>query len=131
MYNCRRRTLLHVLTLLPLRDPSISVFLSLFLLIDRGLFSDITDLQDTIIPRGAKDIEGNVISSRVDSSKNAYVIEYTIKSGGVPRHLVTVFSLQPGRYLLTLTGQSLEGTWSAQEAVIKAVADSYQLKIKE
>lgn len=82
-----------------------------------------------MIPRGRKDVEGKVISTRTDTAKNAYIVEYTISSGGIPRHLLTVFSLQPGRYLISLTGQTLEDNWRAQEPVIKAVADSYKLKV--
>lgn len=81
-----------------------------------------------MIPRGQKGIEGKLISSRVDSEKNAYVIEYTITTSGVQRHLLTVFSLQPGRYLLALTGQALEDKWAARAPVMRAVADSFVLK---
>lgn len=83
--------------------------------------------QDTLVPKGRKGIDGQVISTRVDSSKNAYVIEYTITSAGVARHLITVFSLQPGRYLLTLTGQAKEENWAKNEAVLKSIADSFVL----
>lgn len=69
-----------------------------------------------------------MISTTTDAGKNAYVIEYTITSKGTKRHLLTVFSLQPGRYLITLTGQALEDNWASSEAVLRAVADSYKLK---
>lgn len=80
-----------------------------------------------MVPRGRKDIDGKVISTRVDSEKNAYVVEYTITASGVQRHLLTVFSLQPGRYVLTLTGQAREENWAAREPVITAVTDSFIL----
>lgn len=84
-------------------------------------------LQNTIIPSGRKDVDGKVISTRLDSDKNAYIIEYTITSSGVQRHLLTVFSLQPGRYVLTLTGQAREDNWAAREPVMRAVTDSFIL----
>lgn len=84
-------------------------------------------LQDTIIPRKGKDLDGELISVNMDTKKNAYVIEYTVTSKGVQRHLLTVFSLQPGRQLISLTGQAKADNWGAREAVIRAVADSYVL----
>lgn len=90
-------------------------------------FGSLDNILGTMIPRGQKDVDGKVISTRTDTEKNAYVVEYTITSNGVQRHLLTVFSLQPGRYLLTLTGQAKEDNWAARAATLKAVADSFVL----
>lgn len=79
-----------------------------------------------MVPKG-KDIDGEVLSTSTDSKNNAYLIEYTVNSKGVKRHLFTVFSLQPGQYLITLTGQTREENWQEREPVIKAVAKSYSL----
>ena len=79
-----------------------------------------------MVPKG-KDIDGEVLSTTTDSKNNAYLIEYTVDSKGTKRHLYTIFSLQPGQYLITLTGQSREENWDQREPVIKAVAKSYSL----
>ncbi|PXF47117.1 hypothetical protein BWQ96_03059 [Gracilariopsis chorda] len=92
-------------------------------------FGTLENVLQTIVPKRGKDIEGDLISTRTDTEKNAYVIEYTITSKGVKRHLLTVFSLQPGRYLLTLTGQALEDNWASSEPVLRAVTESYKLRI--
>lgn len=63
--------------------------------------------------------------------RNAYVYEYTITQKGVKRHLYTIFSLNAGKYLNTLTGQSKEEVWSEVEPMIKAVADSFQVLEEE
>lgn len=86
-------------------------------------------MQNTIVPPKKKDIEGELISSTTDTAKNAYIFEYTVNSKGVKRHLLTVFSLQPGQSLLTLTGQAKEDTWPEVEPVIRAVIDSYALNL--
>lgn len=85
--------------------------------------------QKTIIPPTKKDIVGELISARMDSEKNAYIIEYTVTTKGVTRHLLTVFSLQPSTCLNTLTGQATAELWPKVESEIRAVADSYVLKI--
>lgn len=83
-----------------------------------------------LVPTGEKGVSGDVIAARLDSGKNAYVVEYTLKVGedAPVRHLLTVFSLQPGRYLLTLTGQTTEDLWAKEKDTLRAVADSYKLR---
>lgn len=76
-------------------------------------------------------MEGSLISSRLDTSKNAYVVEYLVTSRGVERHLLTVFSLQPGRALLSMTGQARAENWKACERPIRATVDSYNLRIDD
>lgn len=71
---------------------------------------------------------GKVISSKIDLQNNAYVIEYTIESKGVNRHLLTVFSLQAGRYLVTLTAQAQVQNWENREAVFRDVIRSFKLR---
>lgn len=92
-------------------------------------FGTLDNVLDTLVPRGKVGVDGAVISSIVDAKKNAYVVEYTIAARGVERHLVTVFALQPGRFLLTLTGQAKSENWPKQEAIMRAVTDSFALKI--
>lgn len=92
-------------------------------------FGSIDNILQTIVPSNSKDVSGEVITTRTDPRNNAYVIEYAITAKGVTRHLLTTFSLQPGRYLITLTGQTKNDNWGKQEPVIRAVADSYQLQI--
>lgn len=91
--------------------------------------NDAFEPQQTIIPQTKKDIYGEVISTTTDSVNNAYVIEYAITSSGVRRHLLTVFSLQPGRYLNTLTAQAREENWVAREPVLRAVTNSFKLQL--
>lgn len=83
------------------------------------------------MPTKQKDLEGTLISSVLDTSKNAYIVEYTVTSRGVKRHLLTVFSLQPGRFLLTLTGQAQEENWPAVESLMRSVVDSYKIKLMD
>lgn len=86
------------------------------------------DYQDTLVPRGRKDVDGTVLSATTDVKNNAYVIEYTITSSGIKRHLLTVFSLQPGRYVNTLTAQAREENWSVREKVMRDVVASFVSK---
>lgn len=92
-------------------------------------FGGLDNVIATLVPREGKDIGGRLIQSRLDSTNNAYVIEYAISSRGVDRHLLTVFALQPGRYLVTLTGQAKENNWGRREGVLRAVTDSFHLDI--
>ncbi|CAN8074044.1 unnamed protein product [Agarophyton chilense] len=94
-------------------------------------FGTVDNVLQTIIPKSGKDIEGSLIGYEDAPDKNAYVFEYTITSQGVKRHLLTLFSLQPGKYLLTLTGQAKEDNWKANEPVMRAVIDSYKLQIMD
>lgn len=94
-------------------------------------FGTIDGVMSTIIPPKKNDIEGELVSSKIDSMRNAYVYEYTITQKGVKRHLYTIFSLNAGKYLNTLTGQSKEEVWSEVEPMIKAVADSFQVLEEE
>lgn len=84
------------------------------------------------MPSG-KGVEGEVISAQLDAVKNAYVIEYTItpSKDDATRHLITVFSLQPGRFLLTLTAQTTQDMWSKEQDLLRRIADSYQIKYLE
>lgn len=81
------------------------------------------------MPPKKKDVEGNLIKSRTDDENKAYIVEYTVTSRGVKRHLLTVFSLQPSRYLITLTAQAREENWPEAEPVVRAVLDSYKLNV--
>lgn len=92
-------------------------------------FGTLDNVVKTLVPRKGKDIDGQVITTRVDARNNAYVIEYGIESMGVKRHLLTVFALQPGRWLLTLTAQAREEKWGKREDLFKTVADSFQLEV--
>ena len=67
-----------------------------------------------------------MLSTRTDTANNAYVIEYSINSRGEKRHLLTVFSLQPGRFLVTLTGQAKEENWGSREKDIRKVVETYK-----
>lgn len=91
-------------------------------------FGSLDNVLNTLVPRKGKDIEGRVISTRVDVANNAYVIEYEIEARGVRRHLLTIFALQPGRSVLTLTAQAKDENWGKREGEFRAVADSFQLK---
>lgn len=92
-------------------------------------FGNLDNVVNTLVPRKGKDIDGRVIATRVDTENNAYVIEYAIESMGVKRHLLTVFALQPGKWLLTLTAQAREENWGKRGELFKAVADSFQLGV--
>ncbi len=85
------------------------------------------------MPDGQGGVQGKLISAELDTKKNAYVVEYTITpSENEPsRHLLTVFSLQPGRYILTLTAQTTEDLWAQEEPLLRRVTDSYQIKLLE
>lgn len=86
---------------------------------------------ETVCPKA---IAGNkVIQVDTSPSQNAYIIEYQIKpAGDIPlRHLITVFSLQPGAELITLTCQSREENWASKEKMFKEVVQSYKLKLRD
>lgn len=82
------------------------------------------------MPDGQKGVSGDIISAEMDAKKNAYIVEYTLKVGedAPVRHLLTVFSLQPGRYLLTLTGQTTEDLWASEQKTLREVAASYKIE---
>ena len=77
-------------------------------------------------------IKGEVIAASQDSSKNAYIVEYTLQPKDLEkRHLLTVFSLQPGRFLLTLTTQTSEDRWQQESDLFKQIVASYKLKLRD
>jgi PsbP len=93
-------------------------------------FGSVDNFLTTVVPTS---VAGNkVLSVTEDTQKNAYVIEYILKPpGSAPaRHLITVFSLQPGQYLFTLTGQSKEENWNAKKDALLATAQSFTLKAR-
>jgi hypothetical protein len=94
-------------------------------------FGTVDTVLETIVPRA---VAGNKVI-RVDKSPedNAYVIEYQLKpAGDAPlRHLITIFSLQPGRYLCTATVQAREENWAGKEQMFRAVVGSYALKLRD
>jgi len=73
------------------------------------------------------------LNGELNSKMNAYVCEYTITPGAdkEKRHLLTVFSLQPGRFIITLTAQTKEDDWEKNSALFRRVADSYRIKIMD
>jgi hypothetical protein len=94
-------------------------------------FGTVDNFVSTVVPTS---VTGNkLISVTDDSRKNAYIVEYILKPAGkaTPRHLVTVFSLQPGQYLFTLTGQCEDTRWDAKKNVLLAAADSFIIKPRE
>lgn len=93
-------------------------------------FGPLDNVLNTLVPTG-KDVDGKVISAKVDTAKNAYIIEYLITSKGIERHLLTVFSLQPGRWLLTMTGTAKEANWKEREADIRKAVDSYSIRLMD
>jgi PsbP len=94
-------------------------------------FGSVDNFISTVVPTS---VAGNkLISVKDDSRKNAYIVEYILKPSGTakPRHLITVFSLQPGQYLFTLTGQCADARWDAKKNVLLAAADSFIIKPRD
>lgn len=81
------------------------------------------------MPSKRNGVEGSLIETKTDDKNKAYIVEYNVTSRGVKRHLLTVFSLQPSRYLITLTAQAREENWHEVEPVVRAVMDSYKLTV--
>jgi PsbP len=94
-------------------------------------FGTVDTVLETVVPKA---VPGNkVIKVEKSPKNNAYIIEYLLKpSGSAPlRHLITVFSLQPGLYLCTATVQATEEHWPAKEKMFREVIDSYKLKLRD
>lgn len=96
-------------------------------------FGTMDTVINTLVPDGRGGVYGELISAVQDTAKNAYVVEYTITPSkfAIKRHLITVFSLQPGRFILTLTGQTTDDRWKDEEALLRSVAESYKIQLFE
>jgi len=97
-------------------------------------FGTMDTVLNTLVPSDKKSgVSGEIITAELNSKMNAYVCEYTITPGAdkEKRHLLTVFSLQPGRFIITLTAQTKEDDWEKNSALFRRVADSYRIKIMD
>ena len=77
-----------------------------------------------------KDNGGEVLGAKEDGKKNALVVSYRLRKGrkdGEVVRLLTVFSLIPSRYIVTLTGQADDKNWKDVEDDIWRCLNSYQL----
>eukprot|EP00171_Calliarthron_tuberculosum_P012549 IDg12549t1 len=68
-------------------------------------------------------VTGEIISTALDASKNAYVVEYTLNSfqGAAQQHLLTVFSLMSWRFMLPIIGQMTEEDRDSEAALMRRV----------
>lgn len=97
-------------------------------------FGTMDTVLNTLVPSDKKSgVIGEVIAADLNTKMNAYVCEYTITpgTGKEKRHLLTVFSLQPGRFIITLTAQTKEDNWENNSPLLRRVADSYRIKIMD
>jgi PsbP len=93
-------------------------------------FGPVETVVNTVVP---PNVAGNkLIAVTNDAGNNAYVFDYELKPSGDKdlRRLRTVFSLQPGQNLCTLTAQATADRWDGVKDVLVGVTDSYRLKIQ-
>lgn len=94
-------------------------------------FGSVDRLLDNIAPRNVP--ENKVFSVKNDLKNNAYVIDYQLKPPGnrSVQHLLTVFSLKPGTYIVTLTCQTSESNWTTKQEELRKVIDSFHLNLDD
>lgn len=91
-------------------------------------FGSVDNVAKTILGTSGKGVDAQMVSVAKRPADNAYVFEYTMKvKDGPMRRLLTVFSLQPGQSIITLTAQAREEEWPSVESELRAAIDSYRL----
>lgn len=94
-------------------------------------FGSVDRLLDNLAPKSFP--ENKVFSVTNDVKNNAYVIDYQLKPPGDRpiRRLLTVFSLKPGQYIITLTCQAPATFWPSKSETMRKVVDSFRLLREE
>lgn len=92
-----------------------------------GSFGGAESVANTLVP---KDSGGKVLGVKEDTERNAYIVYYRLKKGGDDgswMRLLTVFSLIPSRYIVTVTAQAREDKWGEVEEDMRKCVDSFRL----
>lgn len=91
-------------------------------------FGSVDNVAKTILGSSGKGVDSEMVAVAKRPADNAYVFEYKMRvRDGPTRRLLTVFSLQPGRWIITLTAQAREEEWPDVERELRAAVDSYRL----
>jgi len=91
-------------------------------------FGSVDNVAKTILGGGGKGVTAEMLAVDKRPADNAYVFEYTMRiKDGPTRRLLTVFSLQPGSWIITLTAQAREEEWPSVEKELRAAINSYKL----
>lgn len=91
-------------------------------------FGSVDNVAKTILGGGGKGVTAEMLAVDKRPADNAYVFEYKMQiKDGPTRRLLTVFSLQPGSWIITLTAQAREEEWPSVEKELRAAINSYKL----
>ncbi|KAJ8902930.1 hypothetical protein NDN08_006248 [Rhodosorus marinus] len=86
-------------------------------------FGSVDNVASTILP---KEVTGKM--NKVTAKPDTYIFDYQIKPPNQPeKHLITLFTIRPGQYIVTLTAQSNAENFAAQETQIRSIVDSFSL----
>jgi len=86
-------------------------------------FGSVDNVANTILP---KEVSGKM--NKVTARPDTYIFDYQIKPPNQPeKHLITLFTIRPGQYIVTLTAQANAENFAAQETQIRSIVDSFSL----
>jgi len=86
-------------------------------------FGSVDNVANTILP---KEVNGKM--NKVTAKPDTYIFDYEIKPPSQPeKRLITLFTIRPGQYIVTLTAQSNAENFAEHETQIRSIVDSFSL----